>query len=404
MVYWHNVPFSSETFNMLTAPSHQSDDNWNKALQGNFNYNFLRDLSVPLPLDGKNKIIVLIGHLDGMGDFAHGLEFAKMVTLCTKEKGYEVVGAVVTCVDFGSEQQSKALKKAVSENRHIFDELYLFDQDDPIPEDLKKSAGKSACMLTVSFDPFIGLFSYLPPKTIQIRCLEFGSDSRTYIRDCDFDNANMGLNLNQAHCNGILLKEPPKEEPLHLMASIKNKDFVTALVCGKNYDDYLRDHVFIPGYLQCSTSATVFIVSNVLRFFDHGELKKSCDFFLPSHMIEEKSILAALCALGLSSSLIQFITPESSERELIKTSTISIFSGFNLDDDDYSKLYYLQSDVAGCSGDNTTALVLSSNRLPYFQNKCGPLGHFYSDLYKFVHFIEKQQEHDPKSQQCFKLI
>ncbi len=365
-------------------------------------------LAMPAPVGDKKYIILLIHNApDGVGDFVHGQEFAKIIKNLTEKQGYKVC-AVIQSELATSSARIKFMKDRLEKSQDCFDTYFFLNEGstfniDAHPE-LKKVLHQSACALDVSYAFSLDLKNNLSKDIPVVKCYQFGEDISVGGNFDVFKNAHMGLNLTNPECYGIPLKDLPTGEAEDLLLTIEDKLFVQML-CNKKKPSkedgkaYFDSRHMFPGYLQSKAAATAFVISNLLRYINNGKIEKGCDFFLPKGMVDEELLRRYLKSLNIDPSEIQFINENSEPSQSGKIPSCRIFTGFNLNDSDYAKLYQFSNDVAGCSGDNSAALVISSHSLPFIQTKGtrrrgGALDIFYDDLGKCVDLAIKRASND----------
>lgn len=169
-------------------------------------------------------------------------------------------------------------------------------------------------------------------------------------------------------------------------------------------ENYLSENIIFPGYTQTFIGSAEFVLFQALKV--NGE--KPIDFILPSTSIDEKNIRALiepkLREIGINSEDILFVSKQDlknkyQENNIKQRPKIRILSPFITKSEDYKALFSIATEGTGCSGDNSISDSFSSEALPFFQYKAGPIGRFYYQqlLETLKHEYELSYDADIKS-------
>ncbi|MCS5712185.1 protein kinase domain-containing protein [Candidatus Berkiella aquae] len=372
----------------------------------NLSFNLFDTQVLPQATKGKNIICLIIhNYVDGIGDFMHGWDFAKQIKQALAEKGYELHALVKIHKseqeeESGLNQRAKFVEQMLMSPDSPFDHHLAYTRFTEQEGGFKKWCEEHAKELAHLSDNTVGAIevsypSELPevfPKDLKIiKCFQYGYQSSGSKKTPTFNNAPLGVNNDKRKNNyGVVMHHNPIPENTkadRLISIAKNnKKFIeqllnTDVLNKKNATAYLKTHRLMPAYLQTVSAACAFVLTQALRYKND---EKVCDFLLPRNVIDEKTVKALLIKAGFGDNEIAFIYPDT-PINASPHARIRVFCSRIVDNDDYQALYNLTDDGAGCSGDSSFSTVISSDHLPYYEYKGGPIGKLYEpQLLNFV--------------------
>ncbi len=180
---------------------------------------------------------------------------------------------------------------------------------------------------------------------------------------------------------GLFLKNDapaftPTEKAATLL-SISNKNYLKTLMnptseAGldeKAATEFLKNNLFIPGYIQDKQSTAIFI--NSLTTSSEAQKYQNIIFHINGgkHFDVELLDKEALLKSGITE--IEINNKGSITTIKLSDSTetprkLRILSGHKLNNEDYDKLYHFAQTFAGCSGDKTLEKVISNRLVPFY--------------------------------------
>ena len=198
----------------------------------------------------------------------------------------------------------------------------------------------------------------------------------------------MGFNEGQF---GLLLQN---HETLHLrekarlLIQLQNKNFLTDLIGQSNVseeeaENFLRQNLFIPGYMQNKGAATIFITSIAASI--PAKTYKNVVFYLNSDTFFISSLIKLLRSHGYSEIHIKrsgndAIIHKLNKNASIESKIVKIYANYWLSNKDYASLYRIAQLFGGCSGDKSLEMVLSNNLVPFYETR--PWKLFFASSFK----------------------
>lgn len=283
--------------------------------------------------DPKRKYVILFieNYVDGIGDFMHGLSFAKELKELLSDKGYSICAVVSTVkdkphdIDAPSTKRAASVKNMLESGTHDFDKWYLYEGvfprvdstdwiNSPERRELREILSQAAIALEISYRfPLEPIKEFVPKNVEIVKCFQYGSMGPSALKtDMNvFTNAPMGLPQEGQMAYGIKLYEPCINESTRIARLLaigereRNLNFVSHLLQKENptVEDaahYFSTHHFMPGYIQNIPYTIAFILVQVLRNLDiNGNLEKSCDFLIPQNVVDESLIKFFLGKIGI---------------------------------------------------------------------------------------------------------
>lgn len=166
------------------------------------------------------------------------------------------------------------------------------------------------------------------------------------------------------------------------------------MLCGKeksvsNVEKYYQTHSVIPGYPQTKVAAINLVMVGALKNVNNrGELNQPIDVFLPKGIVDREFLQETLSQV-LPNVSYEVITPQDavSISQSETKNKVRIFSGFRLDDEHYNHFFQARNEIGMGSGDNSIIKAMSSDILPFFQDKVGSIRKFY--VYQLIYIIEQ---------------
>lgn len=373
---------------------------------------------LPSAPDKNNLTIVVLNMSDGVGDYIHAKHFSVWFKQLLAPFGYTVTLLLQT--DFTSDSKEEGsidyVINDLTENGHKFcDKYWIFCNEEDFGEEepsefdewLKREENadlidylqRSIGVIEVSAAVAEPLEQFLTEKIAEfdlpfIQCLQYGMDKNPEYRHYPlFTNLLMGLpTTDSSIAAGIEINdEITQHSPESILFRIEKEEgrFISHLLSStepasqESIATYLRTHHFMPGYIQNTQTARMFIASNVAA---HGEAGL-CDFLLPNNVVDENEIRSFLKETGLIKCDNEIAFIRDPLQDIEKKARIRIFTLRIASDVNYDSLYGLSCDSAGCSGDNSTTLVFSGRHLPFLEYKAGDIisERFYKrHLLKFI--------------------
>lgn len=392
-----------------------------------------RDVEFPVANPDKNIFCFLVNNLtDGVGDFAHALDFLEKSRPFLNAKGYIVMTIVTAYIDETNPDSAEskrgryvleAIKTAATDDYLIFighpDESLTLRGYEPITNETRKKQREwldqnkqklqtlkyhtaGAIEISTKSPSFISR-NVLPGVSI-IKCHQYGSGSSTddeKVQYFEMESVPMGsLDSEREDGFGIkIIKDRPYLSPEDRLLELEHTEpeFVRSLLgtespTKENAKNYLNSHFFMPGYIQSEYAAITFIFIQFLRYRDQIFQGKRCDFFLTGCAINPDLMSKLLQVYGLESKDVAFITDPSSTYP--SEAKLRIFSFRINDANAYNSLYFLTGDGAAASGDNSISLAFSGRHIPWYQFKdVNPIQSFYdTELYHFVRELTLDQD------------
>lgn len=362
---------------------------------------------------------------DGVGDAQTFFAVAESSKKVLERKGYRIVGLLELMGGGGKAQEIRAYIKQALETSNPFDMLYIMDNNpinqriafpglegrimvsgeerpqskdtfiyttecrDTASKDIKENAVLYINILFDNITLYSGaqgnvatLANSLTPAGLVLDVGELGqipAGRHNFKNKNHYLSSNLGLpsKAQEDIVNGLLLRPQISQEQLvDVLKQFKNQKYIRALLrCEKISQHVLREyqktHIHMIGYLQTTSAGNLYILSNILRYYDKETrvLCKSCDIHLNAAAIDKQFLQKAFESLEVSG--LEFVTPHSlgSQQQDMSPKnrdecSIRIFTGFQLDHDDYQALYSISEEPAGCSGDNSFSDA-GQRRLPF---------------------------------------
>lgn len=322
---------------------------------------------------------------DGMGDFSHFLDVVQALRANPHFKDVEFVPVV--CFQNGGKKANEA---RVREKLDALGWPYVFGSEDDhakfcLEEDTQHLLHDADQAIVISSDQERLLELYAPymKAGIPIKLIAEHEGSLLVPEDVmkttpkeQVVHAPFGLS---ARCSGIKIATVPSvpaEEAWHVLET-HNPEFAARLLQSSDsadFESFQQGNVIVPAYFNNDLDFTLFLHrlgvaqsdfkdKDLVVYHSGSDLSKK--YLKPSNL---EAVRKALQDTSIKQ--IQVIRPGDTAPIIIKgnpngTQSISVYSGFNLNDPSFDALYQM-AEIAGVSGDNTFERCISMNILPFY--------------------------------------